>query len=187
MQLLTTVLILACLAVTGASDVFRKFNPPQVDNAQGFLLPKSFGNYTIANLADAPPCGTEMASYAGIAAYSNGDQQGTGYSCGDWTATGYQYQCVEYTQRYFNYVHGVQAVWPVNFAKEMCDSHPGSIQSVGWPQAGYGVVFNWGEYGHTAVVIGVGDGTIDVIEENGSPTGTNTYQQGDVLCYLTTA
>jgi len=75
----------------------------------------------------------------------------------------------------------------VNFAKEMCDSHPGSIQSVGWPQAGYGVVFNWGEYGHTAVVIGVGDGTIDVIEENGSPTGTNTYQQGDVLCYLTTA
>jgi len=84
-------------------------------------------------------------------------------------------------------VYGVQAVWPVNFAKEMCDSHPGSIQSVSWPQEGFGVVFNWGTYGHTAVVIGVGDGTIDVIEENGSPTGTNTYLQGDVLCYLTLA
>jgi hypothetical protein len=68
--------------------------------------------------------------------------------------------------------------------KQMCDSYPAGITPVGYPQAGFGVVLNWGCYGHTAVVFGVGDGTIDVIEQNDSPYGTNTYYQGDVLCYL---
>lgn len=154
-------------------------------NVEGYLLPKLFGNYTIINLKEAPPCGTQMSEYNGIGAYSNGDYQGTGDSCGDWSATGLQWQCVEYTQRYFNYLNGIQAVWPVNFAAEMCSSYPAGITPVYYPQAGFAVVFNWGYYGHTAVVTGVGDGTIDVIEQNGSPYGTNTYYQSDVLCYLT--
>lgn len=168
---------------------FTKLDVPHRDVHTGFLFPTSFGNITLSGTGGlgAPPCGTEMASYQGISAYSNGDYQGTGESCGDWTPTGYAYQCVEYTQRYFNYLYGIQAVWPVSYASQMCDSYPGGIQPVGYPQAGFGVVFNWGTYGHTAVVIGVGDGTIDVIEENGSGSGTNTYNQGEVLCYLATA
>ena len=149
-----------------------------------FTIPSSFGNFTHVDLSSAPPCGTDMANYNGIPAYSNGEYQGTGDSCSGWSSTGLQFQCVEYTQRYFNYLHGVAPVWPVDFAKQMCDNYPAGITPVGYPQAGFGVVFNWGYYGHTAVVFGVGDGTIDVIEQNGSPYGTNTYYQGDVLCYL---
>ncbi len=125
-----------------------------------------------------------MSSYNGIEAYSNGDYQGTGDSCSGWSSTGLQFQCVEYTQRYFNYLYGVAPVWPVDFAKQMCDSYPGGVTPVGYPQEGFGVVFNWGYYGHTAVVISVGSGTIGVIEQNGSPYGTNTYYQSDVQCYL---
>ncbi len=158
--------------------------PAEPVSAEHYRVPVKFGNFSRSELVGAPPCGVSMASYNGIEAYSNGEYQGTGYSCGDWTATGYQFQCVEYTQRYFNYLHGIQAVWPVSFAYEMCSSYPAGITPVGWPSAGFGVVFNWPPYGHTAVVTSVGDGTIDVIEENGSPYGFNSYYQSDVLCYL---
>jgi hypothetical protein len=175
--------IFCCLLVALASgeEIQRLFKAKQ-----DAVYPTSYGNFTVGDKRGASPCGSWMASYNGIDAYSNGDYQGTGYSCGDWTATGYQYQCVEYTQRYFNYLYGVAPVWPVSYASQMCDSHPAGIVPVEDPQPGYGVVFNWGTYGHTAVVTGVGDGVIYVIEENGSPSGTNTYysQNGDVLCYL---
>ncbi len=149
------------------------------------VLPEKFGNVSRADLkSKAYPCGTTMASYNGIEAYSNGDYQGTGDSCGGWSSTGLQFQCVEYTQRYFNYLYGVAPVWPVNYASQMCDSHPAGVCAVGYPSPGFGVVFGWGGYGHTAVVIGVGSSTIDVIEQNGSPYGTNSYWQSDVWCYL---
>lgn len=149
------------------------------------VVPEKFGNVSFVDAkAKAYPCGTVMASYNGIEAYSNGEYQGTGDSCGDWSSTGLQFQCVEYTQRYFNYLYGVAPVWPVNWASQMCDSHPAGVCPVGYPAEGFGVVFGWGGYGHTAVVIGVGSSTIDVIEQNGSPYGTNSYWQSDVLCYL---
>ena len=149
-----------------------------------YTLPKSFGNYTLTDLSSASACGTIMADFNGIPAYSNGEYQGTGDSCSGWSDTGLQFQCVEYTQRYFNYLYGIAPVWPVDYAKQMCDSYPGGISPVDYAQVGFGVVFNWGSYGHTAVVIGVGSGTIDVIEQNGSPYGTNTYDASDVQCYL---
>ena len=148
------------------------------------FLPNPFGNYSHPDLKSAPPCGTSLASYNGIEAYSNGDYQGTGTSCGDWTATGYQYQCVEYVQRYFNYLYGIAPVWPVSFASQMCSSYPAGMNVVSSPAPGYAVVFNFGYYGHTAVVTDVGSGVIYVIEENGSPSGTNAYYMSDVLCYL---
>jgi hypothetical protein len=149
------------------------------------IMPEKFGNSSRADLkTGAYPCGTVMASYNGIEAYSNGDYQGTGDSCGGWSSTGLQFQCVEYTQRYFNYLYGVAPVWPVDYASQMCDSHPAGVCAVGYPSPGFGVVFGWGGYGHTAVVIGVGSSTIDVIEQNGSPYGTNSYWQSDVWCYL---
>ena len=177
-------LLVSLLAVASAAKEFIKLPKDFVKPDGDYLLPHKFGNHTLGDLVSALPCGTEMASYNGISAYSNGDYQGTGYSCGDWSGTGYQYQCVEYAQRYFNALYGVQAVWPVSFAYEMCSSYPGGITPVGWPSAGFGAVFNWPPYGHVAVVTSVGDGTIDVIEENGSPSGYNTYYQSEVLCYL---
>lgn len=167
-----------------------------------FTLPQKFGNYSLSTLSSAPPCGDGLASYNDIVSYSNGDYQGTGDSCSGWSSTGLQYQCVEYAQRYFNSLYGVAPVWPVDFAYQMCSSYPDGITPVDYPSAGYGVVFNWPPYGttiitnyynntltiiilgHVAVVIGVNDGTIDVIEQNGSPTGTNTYYLSEVLCFL---
>ena len=147
-------------------------------------LPEVFGNYTIKDLRGAPPCGTELSSFNGIAAYSNGDNQGTGDSCLGWSSTGLDYQCVEYTQRYFNALYGVAPVWPVNYAFDMCSAYPAGITPTSDAQPGYGVVFNWPPYGHTAVVTSVGDGVITVIEQNGSPSGENQYSTGQVLCYL---
>jgi hypothetical protein len=176
------------IKVAPATTPFQPRNPVRKQETEnGYLLPSTFGNSTVSSLKSAPPCGTVLSSFNGIEAYSNGENQGTGYSCGDWTSTGYAYQCVEYTQRYFNYLYGIQAVWPVNYASQMCGSYPAGIQPVGYPSVGFGVVFDWGTYGHTAVVIGVGDSTIDVIEENGSSSGINTYNQGEVLCYLALA
>ncbi len=172
------------LALVILSVLLVFINAKNVVTMSDYRLPNKFGNYSLSNLVSAYPCGTEMASYNGIAAYSNGDYQGTGYSCGDWTSTGYQYQCVEYTQRYFNQIYGIQPVWPVDFAYQMCSSYPGGVTPVSWPSEGFAAVFNWPPYGHTAVVTSVGDGIINVIEENGSPYGFNTYSQGEVLCYL---
>jgi hypothetical protein len=156
-------------------------------NKGEMLMPSKFGNFTTKDLVTALPCGYEMASFNGIPAYSNGDYQGTGDSCGGWSSTGLQFQCVEYAQRYFNYLYGVAPVWPVDYAKQMCYSYPGGVVPVGYPQVGFGVVFNWGYYGHVAVVADVGGSTITVIEQNGSPSGWNTYYQSDVYCYLAPA
>lgn len=150
-----------------------------------FTIPDKLGNFSRNELqSKALPCGSVMAAYNGHEAYSNGQYQGTGTSCGGWISTGLQWQCVEYTQRYFHYMYGVASVWPVDYAAQMCDRRPAGACAVGTPQPGYGVVFGWGTYGHTAIVVGVGAGTIDVIEQNGSPSGWNTFSQGDVKCYL---
>ena len=162
------------------NPIYGKVRGEVVYPTEKFALKK---NNSTVNM-QALPCGTVMDSYNGIPAYSNGPYQGTGDSCGGWSGTGLQFQCVEYTQRYFNYMYGTQPVWPVNFASQMCDNHPPGVCPVGYPSPGFGVVFGWGGYGHTAVVFGVGSGTIDVIEQNGSPDGTNTYWQSDVWCYL---
>ncbi len=57
-----------------------------------YIIPKGFGNYTQDSLSTASSCGTIMSTYNGISAYSNGDYQGTGNSCGGSGSTGYKYQ-----------------------------------------------------------------------------------------------
>ena len=108
-----------------------------------------------------------------------------GYSCGDWSSTGLQYQCVEYTQRYFNYMYGTIPVWHVDYAMQMCDYYPYGVTPTWSPEPGDAVVFNWAPYGHTAVVTGVDGGIVYVIEQNGSSYGTNSYYTSEVACYLT--
>ena len=184
--MLLYVVLISSLMLKSARGLGLRTEPSDQKNvdASKYRIPVKFGNYSHSDLVSAPPCGTYLAEYNGIASYSNGEYQGTGYSCGDWTATGYQFQCVEYAQRYFNYLYGVQPVWPVNYASQMCYSYPAGMTTVYPPEPGDAVVWNWDEYGHVAVVLKVGDGVIDVIEENGSPYGTNTYYSSDVYCYL---
>lgn len=106
----------------------------------------------------AAACGTAMTTYNGQVAYSNGPDQGTGRCCGGDISTGCAYQCVEYVQRYFHNLHGVQPIWPVAYAKQMCSSHPSDVTTTNYPKPGDAVVFNWAgsEYGHTAIFVSVG-------------------------------
>jgi surface antigen len=150
----------------------------------GILLPKSFGNFTIDDLKNSGSCGSAMSSYNSVTAYSNGQYQGTGNSCAGWSNTGLQYQCVEYVQRYYNYWHGTSPVWPVEYASQMCWAYPGGVYPVGYPQVGDVVVFSWGTYGHTAIVTSVYGDYFDVIEQNSSPSGTNTYSISGASCFL---
>lgn len=78
------------------------------------------GNYTLSSCSSAPACGTAMASYNGVSAYSNGEEQCTGNSCSSYGTYGYKYQCVELAQRYFATKLGVSpAIWYAN-ANEVC-------------------------------------------------------------------
>eukprot|EP01031_Cornospumella_fuschlensis_P037926 gene37926-46077_t len=175
--------LLAFFAVAFASEEAVESVPV----ASGYLLPAKFGNYSVEDLSAAPSCGTVMATYQKISAYSNGQYQGTGDSCAGWGSTGLKYQCVEYTQRYFNTKFGTTPVWPVDYAKQMCSNYPKGVKKVSSPAPGNAVVFGWGTYGHTAIVTGVHDGYIDVVEQNSSPTGSNTYYQKDASCFLAAA
>jgi hypothetical protein len=69
------------------------------------------GRYNLTSCADAPGCGTELTSFNGVAAYSNGADQCTGNSCAENGTYGYEYQCVELAQRYFAQKFGTTAIW----------------------------------------------------------------------------
>lgn len=141
-------------------------------------------NLNTTSCSSAPACGKTMASYNGVDAYSNGPDQCTGNSCGGYTSTGYAYQCVELAQRYMHIKHGITSIWYDN-ANQMCDNFPSGIKKTSNPAAGDLFVRTSGTYGHVAVITSVGSSTVDVIEQNSSPTGTNTYSKSDAGCFLT--
>ena len=85
MQFVFYLIAICCLfVVKGDSDAKQE----NVFAKGTMLLPLKFGNFRKSSSS----CGTAMASYNGIYAYSNGEYQGTGDSCGGWTPTGYAYQ-----------------------------------------------------------------------------------------------
>src|SRR3546814_2242662 len=67
----------------------------------------------------------------------------------------------------------------------MCDNRPSGVSKTSNPQPGDAVVFSWGTYGHTAVIMKVSSSSVTVIEQNASPSGSNTYNRNQVSCYLT--
>lgn len=142
------------------------------------------GIYNTTSCSSAPSCGTTMASFNGVAAKSNGAEQCTGSSCGGYGDYGYHYQCVELAQRYFGTQFGITAIWHVN-AKDMCSTHPSGVSKTSNPKPGDLWVRTSGTYGHVAVITAVHSSTVDVIEQNSSPTGRNTYNKADAGCFLT--
>jgi len=150
----------------------------------GFSLPSIFGEVNVTSCSGAPSCGSKMASYNGVWAYSNGVDQCTGNSCSDYSTYGSKYQCVELVQRYFGTLYGTKPIWYAN-AIDFCSSYPSGITKTTSPKAGDAVVFGWEPYGHTAIITSVGSGKVNVVEQNASPSGTNSYSTSDVKCYLT--
>jgi hypothetical protein len=94
-----------------------------VDCREYSYADSELGGYNLTSCSGASSCGTAMASYNGVSAYSNGADQCTGDSCGAYGTYGYQYQCVELAQRYMSVKHGITPIWYDN-ANQMCSSHP---------------------------------------------------------------
>jgi hypothetical protein len=44
-----------------------------------YILPPVFGDFNLSSLSTTATCGASMASYSSVAAYSNGNYQGTGF------------------------------------------------------------------------------------------------------------
>lgn len=155
----------------------------EVDNSL-FVYPDEMGNFTLGSCSGAPSCGTTMASFNGVAAKSNGANQCTGNSCGGYGTYGSQYQCVELAQRYFGQLYGTTPIWYGN-AIDLCNTYPSGVHKTSSPIAGDLVVFNTGTYGHVAVITSISGSTINVIEQNSSPTGKNSYSTSSSIgCYL---
>ena len=113
-----------------------------------------------------------------VKVHSNGVNQGTGNSCGGVGSWGYNYQCVELVQRYY------QVMFRVNYAAQMCANRPSNIFVVSSPQAGDIYVTAAGTYGHTALVHDVSGGNVVVFEQNGACDGIATYSISGAECFL---
>lgn len=120
--------------------------------------------------ASAAPCGTPLASFDGTIAYSNGGYTGTGTSCAGYGAYGLQYQCVELVMRHFRSHWGLR--WWGN-ARDLLNNAPRGAVDVYYngdgahpPVPGDLIVWQTGQWGHTALVTAVRPGAIDIIEQN---------------------
>lgn len=148
-----------------------------------------------ASSALMPACGTNLAAVDGVWAKSNGAQTNTGDSCFGRTSVGaLGYQCVEFAQRYMNAIFGIKALWPVDYAAQMCTSHPAGV-TTHWAGSGYVpkhgdlVVWNTNYYGHVAVVRTVTGSSLEIVEQNASIGGSQGVRtigidSAGVSCYV---
>ena len=133
-----------------------------------------------------PACGTTLGSFDGTAAYSNGGDTSTGYSCAGWGTYGLQYQCVELVMRHFKTHWGLS--WHGN-AKDLLNNAPKTDVDVYYngdaahpPVPGDMIVWPNGAYGHVALVTNVGPTSIQILEQNvkGSGSATLGYSNGKI-------
>ncbi|MDO8847282.1 MAG: CHAP domain-containing protein [Coriobacteriia bacterium] len=113
--------------------------------------------------------GTNLGSYSGVVAYSNGYDHGVN---GSYSTYGYQYQCVEYVNRYYVLALGHKNMRGTGNA----DQYFGTAASRGLeaytnagsvaPRPGDVLCSNGGDYGHVAIVREVGATYIRVIQQN---------------------
>jgi hypothetical protein len=140
--------------------------------------PDSEVNPTRSVMSSMPGCGTVLASWNGTAAYSNGPNTATGFSCGGGGKYGLQYQCVELVMRHFKINWNLS--WWGN-AKDLLNNAPRAQvdvftngNGVHSPVPGDMIVWPNGGYGHVALVTSVHAGGIDIIEQNVSGNGRAT-------------
>lgn len=146
------------------------FNPPPGGGTSGVKFIKIF-----------PACGQLLHSYKGVSAFSNGIDQGSGKSCGGVNGQfGSQYQCVEYVRRFYSQALGTDTSrWRGNGGTYYNTASTKGLIAVpnGGPARPYPddiLVFSGNNFGHVAVIIDVSANSVDLIEENWSPTGRAT-------------
>jgi surface antigen len=137
----------------------------------------------LSNVVAAPPCGTVLATYRGVAAKSNGEYQGKPKSCDVRGTYGLQYQCVEYVKRFYAQALSVDTSdWSADavdfFARAKSFglmSFPNE-KSSSPPAPDDIIVFDNGGLGHVAIVLSVSGSVVTCIEQNWSSTGFAALQ-----------
>ena len=122
--------------------------------------------------------GTEVGEYNGIIAYSNGynDYVSYEYNYVDGYNTGMKWQCVEYVNRYYYIIYGMEIRIPGTNAKDYYGtaSDRGLIAYPNGgatpPQLGDILCSNGGDLGHVAIVREVTDDSIHIIHQNWANT-----------------
>jgi hypothetical protein len=104
------------------------------------------------------------------------------------TEGGFGYQCVEYAIRYTHFRFGTAVGWGINYAQQMCATHPASMSKTTTPVHGDLMIFGGGSCGadptagHVAVVDVVNATTVGVVQENAA--GKHTYNKTCASCFL---
>lgn len=126
--------------------------------------------------------GTKIDEYQGVAVYSNGvnymSSHGLNYS-DDGYYYGYKWQCVEFVKRYYYEIYHHEMPDGAGNAKYFfnpmlgqgeLNEQRGLVQFANGgnekPREGDLLVFNDNAYGHVAIICGVGDDWIEVIQQN---------------------
>jgi surface antigen len=124
-----------------------------------------------------PTWGEPMTAHAGVVAYSNGGDPGfaPGWSRGQW---GYQFQCVEYINRFADKVLGVGNLRGQGHAKDYAGRAfagltwvPNDGQSPHPPVEGDILVFTGGAYGHIGVVASSSKTSVEMVHQNWGDNG----------------
>jgi surface antigen len=178
-------IIIALLIVSGNRLIRENTNNHTVAPSYGFQT--SENNETAKRVSltihqsDYKP-GTEIDEYKGIAVYSNGQNymssHGLNYS-EDGYYYGYQWQCVEFVKRFYYEVFQLKMPDGAGHAKYFFNpmlkqgefnKQRGLLQYKNGgdvkPQADDLLVFTKGAYGHVAIICGVGDDWIEVVQQN---------------------
>ncbi len=128
------------------------------------------------------PCGTTLATHAGVPARSN--IMSPDESCGGRATYGLQYQCVEYVRRFYHLVKGIETRegmmdrrWNGNantYFKTAAQKDLDAFENGGLvaPRPDDILAFQGGPYGHVAIITRVTDTHIEFVEQNFSPSGT---------------
>ncbi len=120
--------------------------------------------------------GTSVGTYGGVIAYSNGSNS----YVGPYSTYGYQYQCVEYVNRYFVVAKGKANMRGSGNANAYCSGRSGygvtvytNGTSTTSPATGDFVASTGGTYGHVAIVNSVSASAITVIQQNWSNSSSD--------------
>lgn len=139
---------------------------------------------------EVAPCGTTLATHAGVPARSN--IMSPDESCGGRATYGLQYQCVEYVRRFYHLVKGIETRegmmgkrWNGNAntyfktaeRKELDAFENGGLVV---PRPDDILAFQGGPYGHVAIITRVAEDHIEFVEQNFSPTGTGRLNYNPV-------
>jgi hypothetical protein len=121
--------------------------------------------------------GEPMTEHRGVTAFSNGGDPGfaPGWSRGQW---GYQFQCVEYINRFADRVLGVGNLTRSGHAKDYAAQRfagltwvPNDGESVHPPADGDILVFTGGAYGHIGVAASSTPSSVEMIHQNWGDDG----------------